>query len=236
MRIMCKNMLRSALAKPAYLLSLLFVASSIRGEDLPPVAQWMPADKPIMVELSEPMALLGPLLNTVVPYQDDAYHRSRPTLRLAPDQVLKLDSSLGLHPAMPAFRKLYQDGRLSIIQGVGYPKSSRDHEAAMEDWHTGVLRDQVRRERGRGGWEERLTPPVTRRKPISGERLWVTSNRRSACRRRGWWFRASNRWMSGSRRDLPGVMPPRHATRAHRLQLQVPPCSRAFAPPQPTPG
>jgi uncharacterized protein (DUF1501 family) len=44
---------------------------------------------------------------------------------------------------MAAFRKLYQDGRLSIIQGVGYPKSSRDHEAAMEDWHTGVLRDQV---------------------------------------------------------------------------------------------
>ena len=44
---------------------------------------------------------------------------------------------------MPAFRKLYQEGRLSILQGVGYPKSSRDHEVAMEDWHTGVLRDQV---------------------------------------------------------------------------------------------
>jgi uncharacterized protein (DUF1501 family) len=82
-------------------------------------------------------------LNTVVPYLDDAYHRSRPTLRIAPDQVLKLDSGLGLHPAMPAFRKLYQEGRLSIIQGVGYPQSSKDHDAAMEDWHTGVLREQV---------------------------------------------------------------------------------------------
>ena len=82
-------------------------------------------------------------LNTVVPYQDDAYHRGRPTLRITPDQVLKLDSGLGLHPAMPAFAKLYHEGRLCIIQGVGYPKSSRDHEAAMEDWHTGVLRDQV---------------------------------------------------------------------------------------------
>ena len=82
-------------------------------------------------------------LNTVVPYQDDAYCRSRPTLRIAPGQVHKLDSGLGLHPAMPAFAKLYQEGRLSIIQGVGYPKSSRDHEAAMEDWHTGVIRDQV---------------------------------------------------------------------------------------------
>jgi uncharacterized protein (DUF1501 family) len=82
-------------------------------------------------------------LNTVVPYLDDAYHRSRPTLRIAPDQVLKLDSGLGLHPAMPAFRKLYQEGRLTIIQGVGYPQSSKDHDAAMEDWHTGVLREQV---------------------------------------------------------------------------------------------
>ena len=82
-------------------------------------------------------------LNTVVPYLDDAYHRSRPTLRLTPDQVLKLDSGLGLHPAMPAFRKLYQEGRLSIIQGVGYPQSSRDHDAAMEDWHTGVLGERV---------------------------------------------------------------------------------------------
>jgi len=44
---------------------------------------------------------------------------------------------------MPAFANLYQEGRLSFIQGVGYPESSRDHEAAMEDWHTGVLRHQV---------------------------------------------------------------------------------------------
>jgi uncharacterized protein (DUF1501 family) len=82
-------------------------------------------------------------LNTVVPYQDDAYHRSRPTLRIAPEQVLKLNSELGLHPAMPAFQKLYREGGLSIIQGVGYPNSSRDHDAAMEDWHTGVLREGV---------------------------------------------------------------------------------------------
>src|ERR1019366_1941239 len=82
-------------------------------------------------------------LNTVVPYLDDAYHRSRPTLRIASDQVLKLDSGLGLHPAMPAFLKLYQEGRLSIIQGVGYPQSSKDHDAAMEDWHTGVIGERV---------------------------------------------------------------------------------------------
>jgi len=55
-------MLRNPLAKLASLLSLLFVAFSIHGEDLPPMAQWIPADTPIMVEMSEPMALMGPLL------------------------------------------------------------------------------------------------------------------------------------------------------------------------------
>ena len=42
---------------------LFFVAFSIHGEDLPPVAQWIPAEAPIMVEVSEPLALLGPLLS-----------------------------------------------------------------------------------------------------------------------------------------------------------------------------
>jgi uncharacterized protein (DUF1501 family) len=75
-------------------------------------------------------------LNTVVPYEDDAYHRQRPTLRLTPKQVLKLDSVVGLHPEMTAFLRLYEEGRLSIVQGVGCPKASRDHPAAMRDWHS----------------------------------------------------------------------------------------------------
>jgi len=75
-------------------------------------------------------------LNTVVPYEDDAYHRNRPTLRLRAERVLKLDSGLGLHPDLAAFLRLYREGHLAIVQGVGYPDSNRDHEAAMRDWHT----------------------------------------------------------------------------------------------------
>ena len=75
-------------------------------------------------------------LNTVVPYEDDAYHRHRPTLRLPANQVHQLHSHLGLHPDMPAFHRLYQEGHLSIVQGVGYPNSNRNHDAAMLNWHT----------------------------------------------------------------------------------------------------
>ena len=60
---MGKNMFRNAPAKAASLVLPLLVACSIHGEDLPPVAQWLPADTPIIMEVSEPMALLAPLLN-----------------------------------------------------------------------------------------------------------------------------------------------------------------------------
>ena len=75
-------------------------------------------------------------LNTVVPYADDHYGRNRTTLRLAERELHKLDASLGFHAEFAAVSKLYQEGRASIIQGVGYPKGSRDHNAALRDWHT----------------------------------------------------------------------------------------------------
>lgn len=75
-------------------------------------------------------------LNTVVPYADDAYGRARRTLRLTGKEVHKIDSLLGFHPKARGFWQLFQDGHLSVVQGVGYPDSTRDHDGAMRDWHT----------------------------------------------------------------------------------------------------
>ncbi|MBM3892650.1 MAG: hypothetical protein FJ388_26325, partial [Verrucomicrobia bacterium] len=75
-------------------------------------------------------------LNTVVPFEDDAYHRARPTLRLPGDKLHKIDAQLGFHPDAPAFRRLYKEGHLTIVQGVGYPNNNRNHEVAMRDWQT----------------------------------------------------------------------------------------------------
>jgi uncharacterized protein (DUF1501 family) len=75
-------------------------------------------------------------LNTVVPYDDDEYGRNRSTLRLPTKELHKINSVLGFHPRMKAFARLYKQGHLSIIQGVGYPNSDRSHEGAMRIWHT----------------------------------------------------------------------------------------------------
>jgi uncharacterized protein (DUF1501 family) len=75
-------------------------------------------------------------LNTVVPYEDDHYGRNRTTLRLSGGEVLKLGSSLGFHPAMRGFQRLFQEGRLAVLQGVGYPAMQREHNAGMRMWQT----------------------------------------------------------------------------------------------------
>ncbi len=75
-------------------------------------------------------------LNTVAPYADDDYARSRSTLRLTANEVHKIDDLLGFHPRMAGFMRLYEEGLLSVVQGVGYPNSDREHEGAMRNWQT----------------------------------------------------------------------------------------------------
>lgn len=75
-------------------------------------------------------------LNTVVPYGNDHYLKLRPTLRLRADETLKLDASLGLHPAMEKFKSEYDAGRMAIVQNVGYPNPNRSHFRSTEIWHT----------------------------------------------------------------------------------------------------
>src|SRR5687768_11740216 len=74
-------------------------------------------------------------LNTVIPFADDNYARFRRELRIKTDEILKLDDTIGLHPAMKAAADLVQDGRLAVVQGVGYPNPNRSHFESMAIWH-----------------------------------------------------------------------------------------------------
>ncbi|NUQ66329.1 MAG: DUF1501 domain-containing protein [Pirellulales bacterium] len=98
-------------------------------------------------------------LNTVVPYADDAYARSRPTIRLPEKSLHKIGTDLGLHPRMEAFQRLYQEGHLSIVQGVGYPNPEGDHFAAMRNWHTARPHDTTCQTGWAGRAIDRATQP-----------------------------------------------------------------------------
>ena len=75
-------------------------------------------------------------LNTFIPYNNPLYFDNRPKVGVPENQVLPLNDQLGLHPAMGPIKKLYDEGNMAIIQGIGYPKPSRSHFRSMDIWHT----------------------------------------------------------------------------------------------------
>lgn len=75
-------------------------------------------------------------LNTVVPFADDNYRKSRPRLGIAGKDVLKLNDFVGLHPGLTGLKELYDAGQLGVVQGVGYPNPNRSHFRSTEIWQT----------------------------------------------------------------------------------------------------
>jgi uncharacterized protein (DUF1501 family) len=43
---------------------------------------------------------------------------------------------VGLHPFLTAFKQIYDDGALGILNNVGYPNPDRSHFRSMDIWHT----------------------------------------------------------------------------------------------------
>jgi len=50
--------------------------------------------------------------------------------------VLPINDTIGFHPAMGPIKKLYDEGKVAVIQGIGYPKPNRSHFRSMDIWHT----------------------------------------------------------------------------------------------------
>lgn len=75
-------------------------------------------------------------LNTVVPYGNGMYYDYRPTVGVPESDVIPIDSKVGLHPQLAAFKDVYDRGNLAIIHGVGYANSPRSHFRSMDIWHT----------------------------------------------------------------------------------------------------
>lgn len=75
-------------------------------------------------------------LNTVVPYSDSVYLHSRKNTGIPEDQVLRLDDRFGLHPSMGGMKALWDQGKMAVVHGVGYPKPTFSHFKAMDIWQT----------------------------------------------------------------------------------------------------
>jgi uncharacterized protein (DUF1501 family) len=93
-----------------------------------------PGKSPVLVVLQ--LSGGNDYMNTVIPYNDPLYRDYRPRVAIPEDQILPLDDQVGLHPSMGPLREMYNQGKMAIIHGVGYPNSVRSHFRSMDIWHT----------------------------------------------------------------------------------------------------
>ena len=77
-------------------------------------------------------------LSTVIPFGDDLYYRNRPALGMPARDLLKIDNYLGVPKEFVRLKSLFDDRRMSIIQGVGYPNPNRSHFRSMDIWHSAI--------------------------------------------------------------------------------------------------
>ncbi len=89
---------------------------------------------PVVVVLQ--MTGANDYLNTIIPYTNGHYRDARPKVGIPEDQVLPIDGELAFNPNMAPIKKLYDEGKVAIIHGIGYDNSPRSHFRSMDIWHT----------------------------------------------------------------------------------------------------
>ncbi len=78
-------------------------------------------------------------LNTIIPVdQYSNLSNARSNVLIQESKVLSLTglNGTGMHPAMTGLRTMFNDGKVNIIQSVGYPNPNFSHFRATDIWHT----------------------------------------------------------------------------------------------------
>ena len=74
--------------------------------------------------------------NTLIPYTNPLYYDYRQSLGIPQEEVLVVNDEVGFHPSFREIKQLYDQGKIAMVQGVGYPHPNRSHFRSMDIWHT----------------------------------------------------------------------------------------------------
>ena len=94
----------------------------------------LPAGTPILVVVTLYGGNDG--LNTVIPFKDPIYFSARPDISYKAEDMLPLDAELALNPSMVGIKGLWDQKKVAIVRGVGYPKPDYSHFSSMAKWQT----------------------------------------------------------------------------------------------------
>ncbi len=75
-------------------------------------------------------------LNTLIPYNSGLYYDNRPGIGIPQNEVLPIDGELAFNPNMSPVKAFWDQGKLAVISGIGYPQPNRSHFRSRDIWYT----------------------------------------------------------------------------------------------------
>ena len=69
------------------------------------------------------------------------YYDFRPSVSIKPEDVIPIDKNIGFRTHMEPIKRLWDQGKVAIIHGIGYPNPNRSHFRSMDIWHTALPED-----------------------------------------------------------------------------------------------
>ena len=82
------------------------------------------------------LAMLAPM------DQYDNLANVRSNIIIPENEYLKIDHDLAFHPAMTGIKEVYDQGKMNILQSVGYPNQNRSHFRSTDIWTTASAADE----------------------------------------------------------------------------------------------
>ncbi|MGH9418077.1 MAG: DUF1501 domain-containing protein [Terriglobales bacterium] len=99
-------------------------------------ASTLGARKKILVAIFQRGAADG--LNIVIPYGEQAYYATRPSIAIARGATLDLDGFFAFHPALAPLLPLWKQGALACVHAAGSPDPTRSHFDAQDYMESGT--------------------------------------------------------------------------------------------------
>ncbi|MEI9909912.1 MAG: hypothetical protein WDO71_09725 [Bacteroidota bacterium] len=124
-----RNTVPAAVTMPALLNGFSFTAHSAATSSLGSLFDELTTDTDHVFVLIQ-LAGGNDGLNMVIPLDVYAnYYNARTNVAIPQSQVLRLDGTdrSGLHPAMTALQNMYNEGKVSVVQSVGYENPNFSH-------------------------------------------------------------------------------------------------------------
>lgn len=77
-------------------------------------------------------------LNTFIPLdQYDRLMGVRANIMIPQNQLLTVENTMAFHPAMSSLKQIYEEGKMTLVQSVGYPNQNRSHFRSKDIWTSG---------------------------------------------------------------------------------------------------